>query len=329
MVRATDAAALPDIDPVDARAALGGRAIGPHVPVKDGLRPALERTRVVGATAIQVWADDPTAWRRRTEPPAGLDAFRAGLADLGVAPLAIHAPYLVNLATPDPVLWERSIQMLASELRVGVHWGASLVNTHIGSHRGAGIAAGVSRTSEALARILDAVSPGPEVPRLVLEVSAGQGDAVGASIEELGAILDAAARHGVDLARTGVCLDTAHLWGAGARLDAAAGLDQVLADLEREVGIEHLAMLHLNDSRVGRGSRTDRHEHLGAGRIGARFFRDLLTHPRLAGVPGFLETPGMDSRWDAVNMDRVRQLIAGTPLPELPPGAFEVRRDRP
>jgi deoxyribonuclease-4 len=328
MVRASDVMMGPHLDPAAARAALGGRAIGPHIPMEDGLRAALERTRAVGATAIQVWADNPKAWRRRNDPPAGLDAFRAGLADLGVTPVAIHAPYLVNLATPDPAVWDRSVETLTAELRMGVHWGAALLNTHIGSHRGAGVVAGVQRAGEALARILDAVTPGPDVPRLVLEVSAGQGDAIGASLVELGAILDAAAHHGADPDRLGVCLDTAHLWGAGFPLDEPGGLAGVLAELQREVGLERLAMLHLNDSRVGRGTRTDRHEHIGAGRIGPGFFRDALTEPRLAGVPAYLETPGMDSGWDAVNMDRVRRLIAGRPLPTLPPQAFDVRRDR-
>jgi deoxyribonuclease-4 len=317
-----------EIDASVARAALGGRPIGPHVPVKDGLKAALERTRRVGATAIQVWTDNPTSWRRRGEPPHDIDAFRSGLAELGVGPLAIHAPYLVNLATPDAVVRGRSIETLAGELRMGVQYGARLVNTHIGSHRGAGVAAGIELTGEALARVLDDVPPGPEVPRLVLEVSAGQGDSLGTTMREIGGILDAAGRSGADPARLGVCLDTAHLWGAGHALDAPDGIDALLEELEREVGAERLAMLHLNDSRMERGARADRHEHIGAGRIGPGPFRALLTHPRLVGVPGYLETPGMESGWDAVNMDRVRRLIAGEPLPSLPPEAFEVRRDQ-
>jgi deoxyribonuclease-4 len=163
---------------------------------------------------------------------------------------------------------------------------------------------------------------------LVLEDSAGQGDTVGVTMAELGAILAAADRHGADPARYGICLDTAHLWGAGYPIDSAVGVDALIAELREQVGLDRLAMLHLNDSRAGRGSRQDRHEHLGGGRIGAAGMRALLWHPDLRHVPAYLETPGMDTGWDAVNMDRVRRLLAGEPLPELPAEAFEARGER-
>jgi deoxyribonuclease-4 len=163
---------------------------------------------------------------------------------------------------------------------------------------------------------------------LVLEDSAGQGDSVGVTLAELGAILRAAADHGADPARVGICLDTAHLWGAGYALDTPAGVDALVEELRREVGLDRLAMLHLNDSRAARGSRMDRHEHVGGGAIGAAGMGALLRHPALTGVPAYLETPGMDTGWDAVNMDRVRRLLAGEPLPDLPPEAYLARGDR-
>jgi len=179
-----------------------------------------------------------------------------------------------------------------------------------------------------VARILDAVPPGPEVPILVLEDSAGQGNSVGVTMAELGEILQAAARRGADPARLGICLDTAHLWGAGYAVDTRQGVDALVAELEREVGGERLAMLHLNDSRAALGSRADRHAHIGGGTIGAVGMAALLTHPSLARVPAYLETPGMDTGWDAVNMDRVRRLLHGEPLPDLPPGADLARGER-
>lgn len=316
------------IDPEEARSALGGRAIGPHVALAHGLPRALERIRVVGAGAVQVFADNPTAWRRKADPPAGIDAFRRGLEAARVESLAIHAPYLVNLASPDPALIERSREVMIAELQMGRRYGARAVNVHIGSHKGAGLDAGLARAGETVARILDAVPPGPDVPMLVLEDSAGQGDSVGVTMAELGAILRAAARHGADPSRLGVCLDTAHLWGAGYAVDTAEGVEALVGELAREVGTDRLAMLHLNDSRAARGSRADRHEHVGGGSIGAAGMAALLTHPMFALVPAYLETPGMDTGWDAVNMDRVRRLLAGAPLPELPPEAYKARGER-
>jgi deoxyribonuclease IV len=316
------------IDPEEARAALGGRAIGPHLALAAGLPRALERVRAIGAGAIQVFADDPTAWRRKPEPPPGIDAFRQALLDLGVGPVAIHASYLVNLATPDAEVQARSIEVMIAELRMGEQYGARFVNVHIGSHRGTGLEAGLDRAGETIARILDAVPPGADVPLLVLEDSAGQGDSVGVTMAEIGAILAAAARSGADPGRVAVCLDTAHLWSAGYALDDPAGVDALVAEVSGQVGLDRLAMLHLNDSRVKRGSRVDRHEHLGAGGVGSVGLRALLTHPGLSHVPAYLETPGMDTGWDAVNMDRVRRLLGGEALPALPPAAFQARGER-
>lgn len=322
------AAPFVPVDPDEARAGLAGRPIGPHVPLATGLRHALERIRVVGAGAVQVFADNPTAWRRKSDAPPDIEAFRIALDDAGVGPLAVHAPYLVNLASPDPALLERSRDVMVAELRMGERYGARYVNVHIGSHKGAGLEDGLERAGEAVARILDAVPPGPYAPMLVLEDSAGQGDSVGVTMAELGTILRSAARHGADPSRVGVCLDTAHLWGAGYALETARGVESLIAELREHVGMDRLAMIHLNDSRAGRGSRMDRHEHVGGGRIGAAGMAAILHHPALAGTPMFLETPGMDTGWDAVNMDRVRRLLAGGELPELPPEAYQARGER-
>jgi deoxyribonuclease-4 len=309
--------------PADAdQAALLGRPVGPHLPLGGGLLKAAERARLVGATAIQIFADNPTAWRRRAEPPRHLSAFRAQLAGDGIGFIAVHAPYLINLASSDPVMWERSVKTLASELRMAQEFGAHAVNVHVGSHLGLGAEAGIAQIGKGLQAVLAEVAQVPGGPLIVLENSAGQGDGLGSSIEELGAILEAAARAGADARRIGICLDSAHLWGSGHDLDDPDTFEGLLVRIDAELGPERLRMLHLNDSRAARGSRQDRHEHIGAGRIGRSGLRSLLTHPRLARVPTYLETPGMDSGYDAVNMERVRLLIADQPLEDLPPEAF-------
>ena len=126
----------------------------------------------------------------------------------------------------------------------------------------------------------------------------------------------------------GLCLDTAHLWGAGIRLDRADELDAFLGDLDARVGIGRVAMVHLNDSRSEPGSHTDRHQHIGAGQIGEVGLRNVLCHPSLAGAAFYLETPGMDEGYDAVNLARARDILAGRPLATLPPEALEMRGSR-
>jgi deoxyribonuclease IV len=312
--RTTPPAPLVEVDPDAARAALGGRRIGPHLALGAGLQRAAARARAIGASAIQVFGDNPTAWRRRDAPRHGLDAFRTALAAADIGPLAVHAPYLVNLATPDDALRARSVEVIVSELLMARHFGAAFLNVHIGSHRGSSVAEGIARVGESLRRVLDAVVGEPDLPLLVLENAAGQGDSVGVTVDELADILAAAEAAGCDPSRLGICLDTAHLWGGGYGLDDPGAIDQLLGELDIAIGPTRLAMLHLNDARPARGSRQDRHEHLGTGRIGCAGMRHLLTHPRLAHVPAYLETPDMESGWDAVNMDRVRRLIAGEPL---------------
>ncbi len=309
--------------------ALGGRRIGTHLPLAIGLPRAAERARLIGATAVQVFADNPTAWRRRLEPPTGIDTFRERLSALDIGPLAIHASYLVNLCGADEESWRRSIDSLVAELRMGERYGAQFLNVHIGSHRGLGRDAGMARLATGLRAVGDEVGESPATPMLVLENSAGTGDGVGSRLEDLVDILEAAARAGVDPDRIGFCLDTAHLWGVGYRIDDPDEVDRLLARVDAELGPGRLKMIHLNDSKAPRGSLRDRHEHIGAGQIGPRGMHAWLTHPRLADVPAFLETPGMDIGYDRVNMDRVRGLIRGEELPQLPARAFTLHRDRP
>lgn len=313
---------------------------------------AADRARTIGATTIQVFTDNPTAWRRRASPPRKLSDFRARLAANDVAPIATHAPYLINLAGPGDDFWQRSAGLLAAELVMATKYGASIVNMHVGSHLGSGIEAGTIRLANGIVRAFDAeaeadsksretsqetagsdeetITDGPPatVPTLVLENSAGSGDGMGSTIEDLAAIVDALAEAGAPMARIGICLDTAHLWAAGHEIARPDVIDALLVDVDRRLGADRLRMLHINDSKAALGSHLDRHEHIGAGRIGELGMRHLVTHPRLAATPMVLETPGMDQGYDAINMDRVRALVAGEPLAILPPEAFSLRGSR-
>jgi deoxyribonuclease-4 len=289
----------------------GERRVGPHLPVGSGLLRVAERAAEIGATAVQIFTDNPTSWRRREVLPPEVPVFRERLAQLDIGPLAIHAAYLVNLAGPDDIFFGKSIEVMRHEFAWAPAYGARFVNVHAGSHRGSGLKAGVGRLADGLARASSEAPAGRDAPLPVVENSSGGGDSIGVTIEELAAIAEAAARRG--LARLGFCLDTAHLWGAGYDISTAEGMERVLGRFDRLIGLDRLAMIHLNDTHLGLGSRHDRHAHLGEGQIGPAAMAHLLRHDSLAGVAFYLETPHMEQGYDAVNMARVHDLVAGRP----------------
>ena len=308
-----------------------GRRLGAHMPLGAGMVKAVERAQEIGASAMQIFGDNPTAWRRRALPPREQPAFRAKLTELDITPVAIHAAYLINLAGTDDEFFERSVAILAHDLAAAPGFGARFVNVHTGSHRGAGVEAGVERIANGVARVLEESDDGGDpqnAAMLVLENSSGGGAGIGTTIEELAMIAEAAARRGVPDHRLGFCIDAAHAWGAGYDISRPEAIDAMLARFDELIGIGRLPMIHLNDSKSERGSRTDRHEHVGAGRIGEAGMAHLLRHPQLRHAAYFVETPGMDEGYDAINVARAKALAAGTPLDPLPPGAFEVRGSR-
>ena len=315
-----------------------GRRMGVHLALADGMVAAADRAAAIGATAIQIFTDNPSSYRRRTGPSPELGAFRDRLADHGIAPLAIHGSYLINPAAADDRLHERSIELLASELAVARTLGARLVNIHIGSHRGAGIPAGIARLVNALRRAIASAihvpanlgtEPGPDLePVITLENSPGGGGGLGVDLDELVAIAGALDAAGVARERVGFCLDTAHAWGAGIDLADPTATDAFLAGFADRIGLDRLPLLHLNDSRSELGSRLDRHEHIGSGRIGAAGLGHLLRHPLLAGATVILETPGMDVGYDAINLERAFALARGEALAPLPPEAFALHGSR-
>jgi deoxyribonuclease-4 len=298
--------------------------IGAHLPLGAGMVRAANRAAEIGATAIQVFADNPTAWQRRKAPPRELPAFRGALAGHGIAPLAIHGAYLINLAGAERQFGAKSRAVLEAELRAAPGYGARFVNVHTGSHRETTVAAGIRRVARAVARALEAVEDGPDAAMLVLENSAGGGWSIGSTIPELARIADAAAKLGVPDHRLGFCLDTAHAWGAGIRIDEPRASDRFLDEFERAIGLRRLVLVHFNDSSSEAGSRHDRHEHVGGGRIGERGLGHLIRHPLLRHAAFIVETPGMDDGWDLVNVARARDLLAGRRLAPLPPEAFKI-----
>ena len=298
----------------------GGRRAGVHLPMGLGLVRVVERAHHIGASAVQIFSDNPTAWKRRAETPPEAVAFRQRLADLDIGPVAIHAPYLVNLAGPDAELFGKSVALMRHELIHAPEFSARFVNVHTGSHRDSGRDTGIARLVEGLAQATDgspSAGTDPNAPRVVLENSSGGGYAIGVTIEELASILDTAAARGID-DRLAFCLDVAHLWGAGYDVSSPAAIDDLIDTFDRLIGLSRLAMVHLNDSSAGMGSRHDRHTHLGEGQIGRDGLAHFLCHPGLDHVAFYLETPGMEDGHDAVNIARMGDLASGRPLTPRP-----------
>jgi deoxyribonuclease-4 len=246
---------------------------------------AASTAQQIGCEAIQIFASNPTAWRPPADDPAGCAAFAQATQKCNLDPVVLHAPYLINLGTADPVVWEKSVTLLRWTLQRGRLLGASYVVFHTGSSKGAGVEAGLARVVEGIARIL------PETPpqvMLLLENDVGAGNSLGGRFEHLADVL----AHLADFQdRLGICLDTAHLWGAGYDISSPASTLNVLRQCDETFGLAWLRVLHLNDTEKALGSHRDVHARLGEGIIGAEGLQTLLRDPRMQHVSVIMETP--------------------------------------
>ena len=219
--------------------------------------------------------------------------------------MVIHTIYLINLATTNEDFYEKSVTSLVGAVVAAEQLGADAIVTHVGSHQGAGFAAGLERVRVALGRALEQAADSPV--RVLLENTAGAGGTMGVDFEQLAAMIDAV---GGD-PRVGICLDTCHLFAAGYDIRTREGLDDVVATLDGTCGLERLVMLHLNDSMTPLGSNRDRHDNIGEGHIGAEGFRHVMNHAAFADLPGILEVPGFDGHGpDRRNVELLRSLVA-------------------
>jgi deoxyribonuclease-4 len=259
--------------------------IGRHMPTHSKMVRAAEIAQQIGCETIQIFASNPTAWRTPTIDQADCQAFALVAASCHLTPVVLHAPYLINLGSPDAANWEKSINLLTWTLQKGAMLGASFVVFHTGSHRGMGVEAGIERVALGIKRVMQAA---PETVMLLLENDVGAGHTLGHSFAQLAAILALQSEY---QDRLGVCLDTAHLWGAGYDISSPASVLQVLQDFDRTIGLIRLKVLHLNDTEKALGSHRDVHARLGEGIINEEGLRGLLTDPRLAHAAVLLETP--------------------------------------
>jgi deoxyribonuclease-4 len=263
------------------------RPIGSHVFVGKGLvAGALRTAEEIGAEAVQVFVGNPRGWALSAGDPAVDAEFGRRCADRGVRTF-VHTPYLVNLGSPTPATFERSVASIAHNLGRATRLGAEGVVVHTGSCvEDGGVDAALRQVREGLLPVLDALPA--EGPWLLLEPTAGQGRSLCGVVEELGPYLDVLDHH----PRVGICLDTCHVFAAGAPLDEPGGATRTLDQLVAVAGAGRLRLVHANDSKDPRGSLRDRHERIGEGHIGEEAFVELLAHPATEGVPFVAETPG-------------------------------------
>ncbi len=280
---------------------------GIHISVSKGLQAAAGVAIATTAETFQVFSGNPGAWRTSAYKEPDLAAFRALAEAHDLGPVFLHAPYLVNLASPRDDYHEKSVALVVNALGKAAQLGrGSMALAHVGSHRGSGPAAGIQRL---VAGLEAAFAQAPAGVRFLLEPESGAGDELGARFEELQAIFAALPDKWRD--RVGVCLDTAHLWGAGYDIGTPAGLHQTLSAFDRLVGLEWLWCVHANDSSKPCGSHTDEHQHPGQGLIGLESFRALVCDPRIQAVPVILELPGETVAESRALLEGMRRLREG------------------
>lgn len=281
---------------------------GSHLSIAGGYYKAVLKAADLGFASLQIFTKNNNQWNGKPISAADRQAFADALTATGLPPPIAHDSYLINLASPDPALWRRSIDALADELRRAHSFGISHVVSHPGAHMGAGEQSGLARVANALDMVFAATADLPTT--VALETTAGQGSSLGHRFEHLAEIIG---RCSVP-ERLTVCIDTCHLFAAGYSLAPRPAYLATMRGFDRAVGFARLVAVHLNDSKRERGSRVDRHEHIGLGKLGVEPFRHVVNDRRFRDLPMILETAKQDHPktgrpWDAINLARLQRLL--------------------
>ena len=276
--------------------------IGLHVRVGGGYAKAVEHAKRAGATALQIFSSNPRSYRPSAIDPVALESFAKLRRDANLDPCVIHTPYLINLASEDPKIYEGSLRLLRADLEFAAQGNIRFVNTHLGSYGTRDRNEGLVTICRALDAALEEIEPGVQ---LVLENSAGAGQLAGGTIDELGTFVKT-----VGHPQLGVCLDTAHAWAAGYAINTSAGVNEFIDRVEQSIGVDRVLMFHFNDTEVELGASRDRHWHIGEGKIGFEGFRALLARREFDDRTAILETPGSDAD-DLRNMQTILAIAKG------------------
>jgi deoxyribonuclease IV len=276
---------------------------GAHVSCSGGIHCAIDRAESFGCDAVQVFTQSPRTWRTTNHDPANFALFKERAAEAGIESTVCHALYLVNLASPDDAIYEKSVATLRNTMEVACAIDADGVVFHVGSHLGAGFDAGLERAVPALRQVLELCT---DRTWLLIENSAGAGGTMGRSVEELAVLIEALDGH----PRLGICLDSCHLYVSGCDVTDPETMDALVAEVDDRIGLERLRALHANDSKAPLGSNRDRHDNVGEGLMG-QGLGVFLAHPGLQELPVLLEVPGHDGKGpDAEQVAKLRKLHA-------------------
>jgi deoxyribonuclease-4 len=270
-----------------AGAGLDSDELGAHVSAAGGVQRAPARAEEIESQVLQLFTKQPSRW---AEPEISTETKKTFLAErrrAGIATAVVHDSYLINLSSPDPVLWKRSLASFIGEVGRAATLGLDFVVSHPGNATDGDVASGIARNADGVERALTEVEGGPTV---LLELTAGSGTSVGGTFENLAGLIGRLSPGALN--RVGICFDTCHAYAAG--YDLVEDYDGVFEKFEDVLGLDRLLLFHVNDSKGELGSHRDRHEHIGRGTLGEGPFRRLMLDERFVGVPKILETPKDD-----------------------------------
>ncbi len=278
--------------------------LGAHMSISGGVDKSLPMGKKVGCDTIQIFTKSSNQWKAKPLGEEEIAHFIKNKTETGIDLVVAHDSYLINLGSPDDTLWRKSVDAFIIEMERCEKLNIPYLNTHPGSHMGAGEKEGLKRIAKAI-DIIHSKTKGFKT-RIALEITAGQGTNLGYTFDQIAQIMKIA-KHGDLLC---VCFDTCHAFAAGYELRNRKSFKKTFEDFDRIIGLDRLKVFHLNDSLKGLGSRVDRHQHIGEGELGLEAFRLLLNDRRLNNIPMYLETPkGPDCREDMKNLKILRSLI--------------------
>ena len=282
--------------------------LGAHVSIAGGMIKATQRAALLSINCFQIFTKNSNQWQARKFDSGEPEEFQTLVKEGFFREVVAHSDYLTNLASPDDDLWKKSISGFKEELKRCEALGIGILVMHPGSHRGAGIDAGISRIGEALSETIE-TSQGVTI---LLETTAGQGTGIGFSFEQLADIVEAvdSKKSGIEK-KLGVCFDTSHAFAAGYDMRSEDKYNEVVSSFDKILGIKRLRLFHLNDSKKELWSKVDRHEHIGWGKLGLLPFRLIMNDERFLSIPKIIETPkeGDYMKYDRINLDTLLGLV--------------------
>lgn len=282
--------------------------LGSHLSIAGGYYKAVVAAGELEMDCVQIFTKNNNQWRAKPITEAEVEAFQSAMKETGVGYPIAHNSYLINMGSANPELREKSIDSMVVELERANQLGIANVVAHPGAHGGDGEEAGIERIVDAIDTVCERTKE--LATCIALETTAGQGSSIGHRFEEIGAII----RKSKHPDRLTVCVDTCHIFAAGYPLASKKDYKETFAAFDREVGIDRIVAFHINDSKKDLGSRVDRHEHIGLGKLGIEPFEHLMNDRRFKKMPMYLETakeiePKTGKPWDEINMGVLRKLM--------------------